>query len=220
MQKNKWWLGTGITAAILFSLLTVLITTKSVMLGNFDSIIQHAVTPMVNSTRTTILGTITFFGSPTVSILLTFVVAGGLWINRQRLLAIWVSCVQLGGSAVAYIIKEVVHRTRPQLQIIHDTGFSFPSGHTFTTAILVLTILFVLVPYVKDAEIQLVITLLSLIWFGAVAFSRIYLRAHWPSDVFGSVFLALTWWEISRLLYFNFLKIQTHFPKLKMKGVL
>ncbi len=219
MRKNKVWFITGLLATLGFIALTLMVMTKSTLLVNFDATIQHITTPMITTPTTTIFSSIAFFGSPMINILLIFIVAGGLWLSHERLTACWVICVQLGGSALAYVIKNVVHRARPQFQVIKDTGFSFPSGHTFTTAILVLTILFVLIPYVKDAEIQLIITLLSLIWFGLVAFSRIYLRAHWPSDVLGSTLLSLSWWEISRLLYFYFLKLQTHFPKLKMKGV-
>ncbi|KRM13137.1 phosphatase PAP2 family protein [Paucilactobacillus suebicus] len=204
MHKHSMWLVTGIVSTILFIFIVFGVITKNNVITNFDFVCQAAVGSMVNPNATRIMSVVAFFGSPTVNIVLTILIAIVLWIIKDKIIALWIMCTQLGGSALAFIIKELVHRHRPGMQIIKDSGFSFPSGHTFNTAILVLIVMFIIVPKIQGQEYELVVNLLSIIWLFAVAFSRVYLRAHWPSDVVGSIALALAWWEIARILYFKF----------------
>lgn len=42
--------------------------------------------------------------------------------------------------------------------------------------------------------------LLGIIWIGLVAASRVYLRAHYPSDILGSLLLAGFWWPTGQFL--------------------
>jgi undecaprenyl-diphosphatase len=117
-------------------------------------------------------------------------------------MAIWIIFTQIIGSGIAEIVKNIVQRPRPTLQVIKDTGFSYPSGHTFCTAILIMVILFIMVPMINDQEVQALVSILSVLWFVVIAISRIYLRDHFPTDVIGSTLLAISWWEVSRGIYF------------------
>ncbi len=81
-----------------------------------------------------------------------------------------------------YVIKEIVKRQRPYLSYSEielygpkESGFSFPSNHTsssFSTA----TALSILYP--KWYVIVPVYT-----WAGSVAYSRMHIGVHYPSDV-------------------------------------
>lgn len=204
IQKSKPWLITGFVSAVALILLTGGVVLQLPIINHFDANIQTMMIKTVTNSRTQVMEAVTFFGSPAVNIVLIILIAIALWLNRQKLLSIWIICVQLSGSAIALLIKEVVHRARPNFQILKDTGFSLPSGHTFNTAILVLTILFVLVPLVQEQEVQLVVSLLSIVWFCVVAFSRVYLRDHFPTDIIASLLLALAWWEVMRIVYILF----------------
>ncbi|WP_054725756.1 phosphatase PAP2 family protein [Paucilactobacillus hokkaidonensis] len=106
-----------------------------------------------------------------------------------------------------------MQRPRPIGQLVKDTGFSYPSGHTFSTAILILTILFIIVPLLEDQEVQLLVSLLAIIWIIIIAFSRIYLRNHFPTDVLAGLLLAVSWWEIMRAAYFYYLESNFQFFK-------
>lgn len=215
MHKNKNWLITGSIALILFLGLTLTVYVDPLWLTVFDSKIQELVLPLVDTTRTQILSTLVFFGSPGIDILLTILLAGAFWIRRERLIAVWIGAVQLGGDALAFLIKEIMQRPRPVGQLVKDTGFSYPSGHTFSTAILILTILFIIVPLLEDQEVQLLVSLLAIIWIIIIAFSRIYLRNHFPTDVLASLLLAVSWWEIMRAAYFYYLESNFQFLKVK-----
>lgn len=82
--------------------------------------------------------------------------------------------------------------------LLPEHGFSFPSGHVFMAAIAVLIIWRWNDCYIIDVEQKSVIRLIGIIRIGSVAASRIYLRAHYPSDVLGSLLLAGFWWPMGQ----------------------
>ncbi|MDV7719442.1 phosphatase PAP2 family protein [Pediococcus ethanolidurans] len=192
--KSRNWTIAGVTSFLLFLALTFAVMLNSTKLNLFDTGIQQIIQKIVNPIQTNIFAIITFMGSPLVDIVLTLWIALFFWHTRNRKTAIWILITQLLGDAIAFFVKEFVQRVRPTKQLVPDTGFSYPSGHTFSTALLCLTILFIVLPYIKKQKKQFVLAVLTVIWFCLVAFSRIYLRNHFPSDVLASLLLALSWW--------------------------
>lgn len=84
------------------------------------------------------------------------------------------------------VIKKVVARPRPcavdksvTLLIPYPSQYSFPSGHTsnsFTAAVTVFLF------YRKPGVIALIVA-------GIIAFSRMYLFVHYPTDILGGILL-------------------------------
>lgn len=161
--------------------------------------------PLVNSGRTQVIALIAQLASPALDIIWLSLIALLVWrVFHEWLTAVWLLGVLFSGDAVAFIVKEIVRRPRPTMKVIPDSGFSFPSGHTFGAAVVTLAILFVVIPRLKEQEVQFAVGLLTVIWLSAVVFSRIYLRAHYPSDVAGSLLLALAWWACMRLVWIKY----------------
>ena len=68
-----------------------------------------------------------------------------------------------------------------QCHWIHETGYSFPSGHSFS-AMLVATVFLALgLSYFSQARLWVFYLLVA--WAVAVCYSRPILRVHWPRDV-------------------------------------
>lgn len=97
-------------------------------------------------------------------------------------------------------LKPLIARTRPfdlvegiELLITAPTDFSFPSGHTLSSFIAA-AILTMIDKRFGYAAIPLA---------ALIAFSRMYLYVHYPSDILGGVLLAAI---ISATIYFIFFK--------------
>ena len=105
-----------------------------------------------------------------------------LAIAKRRFEATLLASSVILAALVVYAVKTIVDRERPALW---DTqwywGSSFPSGHTLVVAAFAAAstlILSRLRPTVRKSA--LVVTLL---WVVLVAFSRLILGVHWPTDV-------------------------------------
>lgn len=204
MRKNKFLTIVGGVTALLFISLTISIKTSAIWLHTLDTAVQNLIVPTVNPVATKYISLIAILGSPFVAICWTILIAFLLWRKERNLInAGWLLITQFSGCAGALMIKELVHRFRPADQVIKNGGFSFPSGHTFATAIVVLAVLYFIVPWLQDRELQFVVSLLSIGWVILIGFTRLYLRAHFFSDVCGSLLLAITWWEVMKLFYFR-----------------
>ena len=88
-----------------------------------------------------------------------------------------------------FVLKHIVNRTRPfdaidglVTLIKHPTSSSFPSGHT-SSAFAVVIVLLILIP-MKYSIWSLVLAL-------TIAFSRMYVGVHYPTDILGGIMVGL-----------------------------
>ena len=97
----------------------------------------------------------------------------------KNFLKLWSSFLSAG--LLVYILKILVQRPRPLINLIEASNSSFPSGHT--------TIMFALFPIIckNFKEIRYFWLFISIL----VAFSRIYLGVHHLSDIMGGIILGL-----------------------------
>ncbi len=110
-----------------------------------------------------------------------------IWIlARGCLLALVWMLVLVGGEMFNHGLKESIKRVRPPYhEAVHASGYSFPSGHSMESLIAygMLAYLLVLFLPVRRARIAAVGFLAGLVLM--IGFSRIFLGAHWFSDVVG-----------------------------------
>ena len=89
--------------------------------------------------------------------------------------------------ALIGILKNTFKRARPnKKRLVHEKGYSYPSGHTMTATIFYGFIIFLIIISNLTLSIQiLLITLLTLLIL-LIGYTRIYLGVHYLSDVIGA----------------------------------
>lgn len=183
----------GLACWLVFAGILVGVVTGQGWVREFDRI-GYAITQPVRPWKTGLLSIITTCGDPFVIDILTLFLVLLLVYKRRFRQALWVGAIQYVGYLLVIGIKYSVLRVRPIHRLVNVGGYSFPSGHTFAISIFMLTILSLFWPVLKKRwqRYLLVIAVISVITL--VKLSRVYLRAHFPTDVTAGLLLALGWW--------------------------
>jgi undecaprenyl-diphosphatase len=147
--------------------------------GIDDEVFTWAVDGEVSS-LVSVAKTLTFIGSFTVMLPFILVMAGYLfWKKRIVSTWFWVSALAVSESIV-WITKVTYARPRPPMALVSTKSFSFPSGHADTAATVALGILVLIA---LRGHRRWYYDVLAVMYIFAIAWSRVYLRAHWFSDV-------------------------------------
>ena len=110
-----------------------------------------------------------------------------LWWRRLIAIAITASAAGL----TAWILKLLVSRPRPTpelVQVMVDTqGSGFPSGHTAMAVAIGGFLIYLMPRLVKSPATAALLRALLVVLIAAVGVSRLYLGAHWLSDIAGGL---------------------------------
>lgn len=143
---------------------------------------------------------ITQMGSVGVMLPLIVVVAAWLVFHRSwRTAGYWIG-TSAGAEAVVQVLKGTLGRHRP-LALYHGVEqYSFPSGHA-TIAAVVLAWLAFLLTRGQPRRWRMAVGGALSIYVALVGFSRLYLGAHWLSDVLGGFAFGLAAAALSAMVY-------------------
>ncbi|WP_199440213.1 phosphatase PAP2 family protein [Umezawaea beigongshangensis] len=118
--------------------------------------------------------------------------AAWLLLRRRPWPAVHVVVTAAGGGLLGLVVKELVERVRPlvDVQVVTAAGWSFPSGHTLGSTVTwgVLLLVFGSVPRARVVLTPLVIAVVV-----AVGCTRVALGVHHATDVLGGWLLGLLW---------------------------
>jgi undecaprenyl-diphosphatase len=145
---------------------------------------------------------LTALGGITVLVLVIGAVAGYLWICRAYH-SIWlVLSASLGGLLLSVLLKGVFQRPRPNLTpyLTHVSLSSFPSGHSMNSAIVYLTLGLLLAELSDRTRLKAYFIAVALFLTVLVGISRVYLGAHYPSDILAGWTAGATWAGLCWLL--------------------
>ncbi|HHI82954.1 MAG TPA: phosphatase PAP2 family protein [Rhizobiales bacterium] len=153
-----------------------------------DTAINHLVQGLRTGPGDVFMVVITSMGDAFTMIAGAVVLIGILLYQRAWKAAAAVAGVLASASLFVPLIKIILHKPRPIEIYSGASSYSFPSGHTAMTAVL-FGVLAVLVSRGLGPRWKIAIFSLAGLWVSLVGASRIYLSAHWPSDVMGGMLL-------------------------------
>ena len=167
-----------------------------------DDFSYSIVSLFISDTMTTIMKFITFFADPIWCILFSVLVII-FWKKIRKAFLINLILVFI----LNYILKLIFSRTRPiDINIITETGYSFPSGHAMISLAIYGFLAYLL--WESDYKYKKIGVSLLVLLIVLIGISRIYLGVHYTSDVIAGFIVSLGY----LLLFIDFI-----YPKIKEK---
>jgi undecaprenyl-diphosphatase len=169
----------------------------------FDLAILHALHPYASDPARPlgppwagiVAADITSLGSTALLVLFALMAVGLLLMLQKRLSALLLVVGLAGGLALSEGLKAVFERARPpvEYQSVHTLNASFPSGHALLSAVFYLTLGVMLTRAFPRRRLKAYVMGMAIVMTLLVGTSRIYLGAHWATDVFAGWSVGAAW---------------------------
>lgn len=134
--------------------------------------------------------------------IVTFAIAAYLWALHLRYWILTLAISVFGGMLLNVLLKLLFARARPHFDnpIVVLRTFSFPSGHTLLSTVFYGTLCILAVLRIRNRALRPLVVLLAMLMIGLVGFSRMYLGAHYLTDVLGAMMEGTAWIMFSLLV--------------------
>jgi membrane-associated phospholipid phosphatase len=122
-----------------------------------------------------------------------------LWWKRCWYRLLTLGLVLPGGMILSLLLKIAFHRHRPSFEdsFLLFSGYSFPSGHTMAAMLLYGLLATFAVIALETWRWRVGAVLGAIVMIFLVGFSRVYLGAHYLTDVLGAAAAGLVWLAFS-----------------------
>jgi undecaprenyl-diphosphatase len=163
---------------------------EAVLLG-----INAASSPLLD----TVVSILTEFGG-LIGVLTLTLGAAALFASRRRWKRAAMLLIAVGGaSALNLILKGIFARSRPDLwdHIVTELTYSFPSGHAMASMSLGAG----LVVALWNTRYRRIALIGSSIYVLSIAFTRLYLGVHYPTDILAGWCVSVAWVVAVKLLF-------------------
>lgn len=195
------YLGLHLTLGLLLSLLALFMFTsiadnviEQEQLTQFDLALATALHQNATPGRVAVFKAITDLGNLPVLAAIALGVAVALILHRHWLLLTSWLVTLAGGGLLNAVLKAIFQRTRPELAnpFVNEQGWSFPSGHAMLSLIAYGMLAYLLVIGL-NRYLEKVIIVIAVLLVLLIGFSRMYLGAHYFSDVVAGYAAGTLW---------------------------
>ena len=178
-------------ALLLFVALGYMVKFYPEALTGFDSNIQTWVRGGLPAGLTRFFKTITILGNTPVQAIIAIVAVIWLYLRQYKAEAIFVGASGLLASILIVSLKYIYQRQRPSItHLVHASGYSFPSGHSLGTFMILGAIAIVLAQRLAKKESKIAVYAITGLLIFLVGLSRICVGVHYPTDVLAGFTLA------------------------------
>lgn len=131
-------------------------------------------------------------------------IASALLYSRRKSAAIFLFWGAVGSWLLNNLLKLLIARPRPSASLVEvyaqRSAFSFPSGHVMSYVTLYGFLFFLTYTLAPRSTWRIAAMILLGALVGLVGLSRVYLGAHWASDVVGGYLFGAVW--LALIIYF------------------
>jgi membrane-associated phospholipid phosphatase len=168
----------------------------------FDEVTRAAVHQLASPLLTVIMRGVSFVGSTialtigTIFVVVRF--AMRKWGREAKLFAI----TMIGAGLLNMTLKLAFKRARPApfFDLTPPETYSFPSGHSLTSAVFFGALAAILTARIRSRRVRTAIWIVSTAMFLLIGLSRIYLGVHHTTDVIAGFAAALIWILVVRFV--------------------
>jgi membrane-associated phospholipid phosphatase len=179
----------------------VLITRNVFILKNevFDYKVFDFLQEHVNEKRNNLMLFITFLGThlfliPANLVLIVYF----LFIRKHKWYSIKIPVIAITSLLLMVLLKNLFGRQRPDIPLLREAhGLSFPSGHALMSVTFYGLLIYIVWNTVTRPWLKWTLVILLFLLIIVIGFTRIYLRVHYPSDVFAGFAIGFLWLFIS-----------------------
>ena len=167
--------------------------------NNLDRLAFQQLAHITKPSVTSVMVFITFFGSSYFLLPAYLLLIGYFLIfKKTRRLSLDVAAIGISSTIILFSLKAIFHRHRPLDPLVKNVnGFSFPSGHSFSSFTLFGLLIYILWNNNINPVLRWILTILFILFATAIAFSRVYLHVHFASDVIAGFCLCIVWLGLS-----------------------
>lgn len=164
-----------------------------------DMAIFEKIRPSVNSVNNRLMLFITFLGKhqfliPANLLLILYFI----FVTKENWFSIRVIVIALSSLVLMVLLKQLFQRKRPLSPLLKAArGLSFPSGHAIMAVTFYGLLIYIVDHSVNTEWIRLLVIVLLAILIIWIAYSRVYLRVHYASDVVAGLIIGSIWLFIS-----------------------
>ncbi|HLI91552.1 MAG TPA: phosphatase PAP2 family protein [Ktedonobacteraceae bacterium] len=154
-------------------------------------------------------------GFPKFAVPVTLATGGIFWLLRFRLEAIFILASASSSTLLNALVKRVIKRPRPTKELVTVVRTinepSFPSGHVMHYTNFYGLMIYLLATNWRSGKLRNILIAICTILIACIGPSRVYLGAHWPSDVLAGYMYGGLWFAGIMALYLR-IKAWIHPP--------
>jgi undecaprenyl-diphosphatase len=189
------WIAFGVGGA-LFLAIAWNVTTRSALVALDTRVAEWLhVDAHASAVRVAFFFAVTHLHSPGAIAAWSLIFGAVLWRLRERYWLLTLAVTVAGGLFVNFILKTAYERLRPRLDepLLSLESYSFPSGHTAGAVLFYGVLAAFLVSRLFDWRARAACVAVAVAMVALVAFSRLYLGAHYLSDVVAAACSSTVW---------------------------
>ena len=180
----KKYLNFVLAGVLVLALIAIMVLIKNGNIVGYDNGVYNLVTSTTNGFLDNMYKVFTFLGST------LFIIGACMFILiflKNKKMAITIVGSVAISTIVNNVIKIIFRRERPLVRrLVEEKSFSFPSGHTMAAVTLYGILIFFIMKSKLNKNLKIAISVVLGLLPICVAISRIYLGAHFASDVTGA----------------------------------